>query len=123
MQAAVFFGILFQGFSVRGWLAKESRTVHNEEYLGFIDDVSFPFVVEDGVGPEVGDTRSVLCGCPALVRKTRIMTMFRLICLCLDHGRLDLFEAMFGSSAGVCDGPDLSGIIEPVQSLFAFKKS
>ena len=40
----------------------------------------------DGVGPGVGDTISFLYGCPDLVPKTRIMTMSRLCCLCLNMG-------------------------------------
>ena len=59
---------------------------------------------------------SFLSRCPGLLRRTRIMIMFRLGCLCLDHGELDLREANFGSSSGIGDGPDLSEIMEPVPS-------
>ena len=73
-------------------------------------------MIKTAVGTEVGDMISFLISCPKLVRKTRIMTIFRLSCLCLDHGKLDWSEVKFWSSAGVADGPDLSEIIEPVQS-------
>ena len=104
-------------FCARVLAAQELPTVRIQKLLHFIDDVRFAYVDEDGVGPEVKDMISFLSGCPELLRKTRIMTMFWLNCLCLDHGKLDLPEVKFGSFAGVGNGPDLSEKVEPVKSI------
>ena len=73
-------------------------------------------MVEEGVAPEVRDIIIFLPGYPELVRKTKIMTMYRLSCLCLDHGKLDLPEDNFGLIGWSCEGPDLLETIETVQS-------
>ena len=73
--------LLWMCSSVCGWVAKEIRTVHIEEYLHFVNDLRFAYEDEDGVGPEVGDKISLLSGCPELSRETRTMTLFRIRCL------------------------------------------
>ena len=40
-QAMDCYARLFQSFCVRGWLAKELKNVHMDEYLDFIDDLRF----------------------------------------------------------------------------------
>ena len=113
-QAEFCLGSLFQSFSVGRWVAKELRTVHITAYLHFIDDVTISFVYEYGFRPELGFMESFLSCCPGLLPKTRIMIMFSLGCLCLDHGELGLPEVNFGSLSFVGDRLDLSEIMEPV---------
>ena len=47
-HAAACFG---PNLSVRGWVAKELRTIDFEEHLHFGDDVTFPFLHYNNVGP------------------------------------------------------------------------
>ena len=105
-QAAVFFSNVYHSFSVRRWVTEGLCRVHMEEYLQLIDDVRFAYVDEGGVDPELSNMISFLPLCPELVRKTRIMTMFRPCSLCLDHGKLYLPEVKFESSASIDNGPD-----------------
>ena len=64
--------------STVGWLA-----VHVEEYLYLFDDLRYSFVSDNGSGPEINDMVFFLCACPALCRKMKTLTVFRLYCLCL----------------------------------------
>ena len=60
---------LFQSFSSRGWVARELRNVHIDDYVEFIDDVRHVYVDELGVGPDVEDMVSFLSSCPELSRR------------------------------------------------------
>ena len=102
-------------------MAKDLRSVHFEECPHFFDDVRFAYVDEDGVGPEVSPMISFLSGSPELEQKTRIMTMFRLSRMCLDHNQLVLSGVKFGSSVGVDEGPDLVKIKRASAELCTFK--
>ena len=51
---------LFQSFSSRGWIARELRNVHIDDYVEFIDDVRHVYLDELGVGPDVEDMVSFL---------------------------------------------------------------
>ena len=82
----------------------------------FFDDVRYAYLNEDNVGPEKGDMVSFLADCPELCHKPKVLTMFRLGCLCLPRVALDLPEVRFRSTSGVGDVPDLSETIRPVQS-------
>ena len=57
---------LFQSFSSRGWVARELRNVHIDDYTEFIDDVRHVYLDEVGVGPDVEDMASFLSSCPEL---------------------------------------------------------
>ena len=98
-QAAACFGSLFQSCIVTGWVAKELRALHVEEFTTFIDNLHYAFVVEDNVRPEVGDMVSFLAGCPELRRKPEVLTMFPLSCLCLTHVAMNLPEVRFWSNS------------------------
>ena len=51
---------LFQRFSSRGWVARELRNIHIDDYVEFIDDVRHVYLDEMGVGPDVQDMVSFL---------------------------------------------------------------
>ena len=46
---------LFQSFSSRGWVARELRNIHIDDYVEFVDDVRHVYLDELGVGPDVED--------------------------------------------------------------------
>ena len=117
-QAAACFRSFLQGFSVRGWVLKKLRSIHNEETLHFVEDVRFKFLDDDLVGPEFEDMFSFSSGYPELCRKSKNLTMFCLSCFCLQLMVFDLPELYFVSPNSVSDGPDLSEIIRPVQGYF-----
>ena len=60
---------LFQSFSSRGWVARELRHVHIDDYVEFIDDVRHVYLDELGVGPDVEDMLSFLSSCPEMSRR------------------------------------------------------
>ena len=60
---------LFQNFSSRGWVARELRNVHIDDYIRFIDDVRLVYLDELGVGSDVEDMVSFLSSCPELSRR------------------------------------------------------
>ena len=44
---------LFQSFCFRGWLGKELKNVHMDDYLEFIDDLRFVYLDELHIGPKI----------------------------------------------------------------------
>ena len=76
---------LFQSFSSRGWVARELRNIHIDDYVEFIDDVRHVYLDELGVGPDVEDMVSFLSSCPELSRRGYTWDLFKLSCLCLGR--------------------------------------
>ena len=106
---------LFQSFSSRGWVARELRNVHIDDYIEFVDDVRHVYLDELGVGPDVGDMVSFLSSCPELSRRRYTWDLFKLSCLCLGNVAPKLPDVSLGSSKVGVTSVDLSSIIEPLQ--------
>ena len=60
---------LFPSFNSRGWVARELRNVHIDDYVEFLDEVRHVYLDELGVGPDVEDLVSFLSSCPELSRR------------------------------------------------------
>ena len=60
---------LFQSFCVRGWLAKELKNVHMDDYLEFIDDLRFVYLDELHIGPKTEDMVAFLSSSPELSKR------------------------------------------------------
>ena len=106
---------LFQSFSSRGWVARELRNVHIDDYVEFIDDVRHVYLDELGVGPDVEDMVSFLSSCPELARRGYTWDLFKLCCLCLGHVAPKLPDVSLGSSKVRVTRVDLSSVIDPIQ--------
>ena len=106
---------LFQSFSSRGWVARELRNVHIDDYVEFIDDVRHVYLDELGVGPEVEDMVSFLSSCPKLARRGYTWDLFKLCCLCLGHVAPKLPDVSLGSSKVGVTRVNLSSVIDPIQ--------
>ena len=106
---------LFQSFSSRGWVARELRNVHIDDYIEFIDDVRHVYLDEVGVGPGVEDMVSFLSSCPELSRRGYTWDLFKLCCLCLGHVAPKLPDVSLGSSKVGVTSVDLSSVVEPIQ--------
>ena len=106
---------LFQSFSSRGWVARELRNVHIDEYVEFIDDVRHVYLDELGVGPDVEDMVSFLSSCPELSRRESTWDLFKLCCLCLGHVAPKLPDVSLWSSKVGVTRVDLSSVVEPIQ--------
>ena len=109
---------LFQNFSSRGWVARELRNIHIDDYLEFIDDVRHVYLDELGVGPcpqDVEDMVSFLSSCPELSRRGYTWDLFKLSCLCLGHVATKLPDVSLGSSKVGVTRVCLSSVIEPIQ--------
>ena len=76
----------FQIFCVLGWLAKELKKVHMDDYLEFIDNLRFPNLDELHIGPKIEDIVTILSSSPELSKREITSYVFKLCCLCL--GRL-----------------------------------
>ena len=106
---------LFQSFSSRGWVARELRNVHIDDYIEFVDDVRHVYLDELGVRPDVEDMVSFLSSCPKLSRRRYTWDLFKLSCLCLGHIAPKLPDVSLGSSKVGVTSVDLSSILEPLQ--------
>ena len=106
---------LFQSFSSRGWVARELRNVHIDDYVKFVDDVRHVYLDELGDGPDDEDMVSFLSSCPELSRREYTWDMFKLCCLCLGHVAPNLPYVSLGSSKVGMTSVDLSYVIEPIQ--------
>ena len=106
---------LFQRFSSRGWVARELRNVHIDDYVGFIDDVRHVYLDELGVGPAVEGMVSFLSSCPELSRREHTWDLFKLCCLCLGHVSPNLLYVWLGSSKVGVTSIDLSSVIDPIE--------
>ena len=106
---------LFHSFSSRGWVARELRNVHIDDYREFVDDVRHVYLDELGVGPDVEDMVSFLSSCPELSRRRYTWDLFKLSCLCLGHVAPKLPDVSLGSSKVGVNSVDLSAILEPLQ--------
>ena len=106
---------LFESFSSRGWVARELRNVHMDDYVEIIDDVRHVYLDELGVGPDVGDMVSFLSSCPEMSRREYTWDLFKLCYLCLGHVAPKLTDVSLGSSKAGVTRVDLSSVIEPIQ--------
>ena len=119
-KAVSFYACLFNSFSFRGWVAKELRTLHIEEYMDLVNDLRYAYSGVDGHCLAVDDMSTFLCGCPELCRKTKTTRVFRLSCLCLGHFPPETPSVGFGSAISSSSGPDLLENIERVQSYLLY---
>ena len=106
---------LFQSFSSRGWVARELRNVHIDDFIEFVDDVRHVYMDQLGVGPDVEDMVSFLSSCPELSRRRNMWDLFKLSCLCLGHVAPKLPDVSLGASKVGVTSVDLSSVIEPLQ--------
>ena len=115
-QAMDCYARLFQGFCVRGWLAKELRNVHMDDFLEFVDDLRFVYLDELHIGPKTEDMVTFLSLSPELSKREYTSYVFKLCCLCLGHVVPELPSVTLGSPNRKIAGVDLADVIEPLQS-------
>ena len=109
---------LFKSFSSRGWVARELRNAHIDDYIQFVDNVRHVYLDELGVGPDVEDMVSFLSSCPELSRRRYTWDLFKLSCLCLGHVAPKLPDVALGSSKVGVTSVDLSSILEQLQGYW-----
>ena len=113
-QAMDCYARLFQSFCVLGWLGKELKNVHMDDYLEFIDDLRFVYLDELHIGPKIEDMVTFLSLSSELSKQEYTSYVFKLCCLCLGHIVPELPNVSLGSpdrSSAV----DLADAIEPLQ--------
>ena len=84
-QAIECYRHLFQRFSSRGWLAKELKKVHMDDYVEFFDDLRHVYLDNVISGPVIDDMVTFLANCPELACREYTLHVFKLCCLCLWH--------------------------------------
>ena len=107
---------LFHSFCVRGWLAKELKNIHMDDYMEFIDDIRFFCWDELHIGPTIEDMITFLSSSPELAKREQTSYVFKLCCLCLGHVVPKLPYVSLGSPCKSTAEVDLSDIIEHLQS-------
>ena len=115
-QTAGCYSRLFHSFCVRGWLAKELKNIHMDDYMEFIDDIRFVYLDELHIGPKIEDMIIFLSSSPELAKRQQTAHVFKLCCLCLGHTVPKLPSISLGSPGKSNSEVDLSDIIEPLQS-------
>ena len=115
-QAIECYRHLFQSFSSRGWLAKEFKNVHMDDYVEFVDDLRHVYLDNVISGPVIDDMVTFLSNCPKLARREYTLHVFKLCCLCLGHicPALPIVGHSYPMSG--MESVDLSLVIEPLQS-------
>ena len=107
---------LFQNYCNRGWLAKELKNVHMDDYFELIDDLCFVYVDELHIGPKIKDMVTFLSSSPELSKRDYTSYVFKLCCLCLGHIEPGLPNVSLGSPDRGSTAIDLADVIEPPQS-------
>ena len=102
---------IFQSFSSRGWLSRELRKVHMEDYVEFVDDVRHIYLDEFGIE----DMVFFLSACPDLARRETFLHFFKICCLCLGHIVPSMPKIELASGRISTANVDLSCIFEPFQ--------
>ena len=115
-QAAGCYSRLFHSFCVRGWLVKELKNIHMDDYMEFIDDIRFVYLDELHIGPQIEDMITFLSSSPELAKREQTAYVFKLCCLCLGHTVPKLPSVSLGSPGRGSTDVDLSDVIEPLQS-------
>ena len=103
-QAMDCYARFFQSFCARGWLAKELKIVHMDDYLEFVDDLRFVFLDDLHIGPKIEDMVTFLSLSPEFSKQEYTSYVLKLCCLCLGHVVPDLPSVSLGSPIEVLRG-------------------
>ena len=109
---------LFQSFGSRGWLAKELKNVHLDDYVEFVDDLRHVYVDKMISGPMVEDIVTFLANYPELARREITLYVFKLRCLCLGHICPVLPTVGLNYRMSGVESVYLSSVIQPLQIYF-----
>ena len=115
-QAAGCYLRLFHSFCVRGWLARELKNIHMDDYMEFIDDIRLVYLDGLHIGPTIEDIITFLSSSPELAKQEQTFHVFKLCCLCLGHVVPKLPSVSLGSPGKSTAKVHLSDIIEPLHS-------
>ena len=107
---------LFHSFCVRGWLAKELKNIHLDDYMEFKDVFRFFYLDELHNGPKIEDMLIFLSSSPELAKQEQTAHVFKLCCLCFGHVVPKLPSVTLRCRSKSAAVVDLSDIIEPLQS-------
>ena len=115
-QAAGCYLRLLHSFCVHGWLARELKNIHMDDYTEFIDDIRFVYLDQLHIGPTIEDMITFLSSSLELAKREQTFHVFKLCCLCLGHVVPKLSSVSLGSPGKSTAEVDLSDIFEPLQS-------
>ena len=115
-QAIACYRHLVQSFSSRGWLAKELKNVHMDDYVEFIDDLRHLYLDNVISGPVVDDMDTFPANCPELARREYTLHVFKLCSLGLGHICPVLSAMGLSYSMSEVESVEFSSVIEPLQS-------
>ena len=114
-QAIECYRHLFQSFSSRGWLAKELKNVHMDDYVEFVEDLRHVYLDNVISGPFIDDMVTFLSNCRELARREYTLHVFKLCCLCLGHICPALPSVGLNYAMSGVGSVDLYSVIEPLQ--------
>ena len=115
-QAIECYRHLFQCFSSRGWLEREIKNVHMDDFVEFVDNLCHVDLVKMISGPMDDGMVTSMAIFPELARRKYTLHVFRLCCLCLGHLCPVLLTVGLNHPLSGVDSVDLSSVIDPFQS-------
>ena len=115
-QAIECYRHLFQSFSSRGWLSRELKNVHMDDFVDFVDDLRHVYLDNVISGPIIDDMVTFVANCPKLAHREYTLHVFKLCCLCLGHICLALPTVELSYPTSGVESVDLFSVIEPLQS-------
>ena len=115
-QAIECYRHLFQSFRSRGWLSRELKNVHMDDFVEFVDDLRHVYLDNVISGPVIDYMVTFLAKCPDLARREYTLHVFKLCCLCLGHICPALPTMGLSYPMSGVESVDLSLVIEPLQS-------
>ena len=80
-QGAGCYSCLLPSFCVRGWLAKELKIIHMDEYIEIVDNLRFVNVDELHIGPKIEDMVTFLSSSSELAKREHTSYVSKLCCL------------------------------------------
>ena len=115
-QAIECYRHLFQSFSSHGWLAKDLKNDHIDDYVEFVDNLRHLYLDDMIGGPVIDDMATFLAKCPELARREYTLHVFKLCCLCLGHLCPVLPSVGLSYPMSGAETVDLSLLLEPLRS-------
>ena len=117
-QAAGCYSRLLHSFCVCGWLAKELKNIHMDDYMEFIEDIRFVYLDELHIGPKIEAMITFLPSSPELAKREETAHIFKLCCLCWGHVVAKLASVTWGCPSKSAAGVVFSDVFENLRSYF-----
>ena len=118
-QSVSMFTVLYNSFSVRGWLPNSSLAEARDEYLSFLDQFLVSYSEFKNTLEVFLDMVDFLAPLPELRSRKHLFHLFQLSCLCLTEEGMELPPVKFQGVNSADPKSRLIDVILPAQSYLA----